>query len=149
MAAEDGRGGEAGFTLIELLVVLAIMALAVSLAPALLSPGRAKVALAAGARTLAAELRAARGRAVAQDSETALTLDVDARTIAGNGAAVALPLGVALEFTGPLGLIDGGKGSIRFFPDGSSTGGTVTLSAAGEKRMVAVHWLTGRISLDE
>ena len=39
-------------------------------------------------------------------------------------------------------------GGIRFFPDGSSTGGSVLLSVDERKWYVTVGWLTGEISQD-
>jgi general secretion pathway protein H len=36
-------------------------------------------------------------------------------------------------------------GAIRFYPDGGSTGGKVTLSADGRSWTVRVGWLTGDI----
>jgi general secretion pathway protein H len=44
-------------------------------------------------------------------------------------------------------LQDEAAGSIRFFPDGSSTGGRVMIAAGNEKLSVDVNWLTGRVSI--
>ena len=38
-------------------------------------------------------------------------------------------------------------GSIRFFGDGSSTGGSVTILQGERRSDVTVDWLTGRVSL--
>ena len=40
-------------------------------------------------------------------------------------------------------------GAIRFFPDGSSTGGEIMLAGAAGTFFVRVDWLTGRIRIDE
>jgi general secretion pathway protein H len=40
--------------------------------------------------------------------------------------------------------ISSSRGGIRFFPDGSSTGGEVTLSVNARQAMLCVHWLTGQ-----
>jgi general secretion pathway protein H len=40
-------------------------------------------------------------------------------------------------------------GEIRFFPDGSSTGGEVTLASSKALRYVQVDWLTGRVAVYE
>src|SRR6266851_4843445 len=37
--------------------------------------------------------------------------------------------------------------AIRFFPDGSSTGGGVALSLGGERYDILVDWLTGGVSV--
>jgi len=41
------------------------------------------------------------------------------------------------------------RGSIRFYPDGSSTGGRITVAAGERKYLVDVDWLTGRVSINE
>ena len=40
-------------------------------------------------------------------------------------------------------------GAIRFFPDGSSTGGRITLSIDSMRYLVNVDWLTGRVKVME
>jgi hypothetical protein len=40
-------------------------------------------------------------------------------------------------------------GQIRFFPDGSSTGGRIGLSRNDRRAAVAVDWLTGLVSVDD
>ena len=41
------------------------------------------------------------------------------------------------------------KGSIRFYPDGSSTGGRITVASGERKYLVDVDWLTGRVSIND
>ena len=38
-------------------------------------------------------------------------------------------------------------GGVRFYPDGSSTGGRVLISRGGHGYQVGVTWLTGRIAI--
>ena len=38
-------------------------------------------------------------------------------------------------------------GAIRFYPDGSSTGGRITVASGERKYLVDVDWLTGRVSI--
>jgi general secretion pathway protein H len=40
-------------------------------------------------------------------------------------------------------------GSIRFFPDGSSTGGRISLSSGKSIHTVVVDWLTGHVRIVE
>jgi general secretion pathway protein H len=42
-----------------------------------------------------------------------------------------------------------GGGAIRFNPDGSSTGGRISLSDGGRRIAVGVDWLTGRVAVAE
>ncbi|MFC6669230.1 GspH/FimT family pseudopilin [Marinobacterium aestuariivivens] len=39
--------------------------------------------------------------------------------------------------------------SIRFYPDGSSSGGTVVLTGSGGRYEIGVDWLTGRVRIDD
>ncbi len=40
-----------------------------------------------------------------------------------------------------------GGGAIRFFPDGTSTGGGVEIARDGRRFLVTVDWLTGRVEI--
>ncbi len=43
--------------------------------------------------------------------------------------------------------LDESIANIRFFPDGSSTGGRITLRGGSDDYDVSVDWITGRISV--
>lgn len=140
-----------GFTMLELIVVLAIMALVTGLAiPALTSGSGTE--LRASARTMVTAFRKARNKAVSTNDSAVLTIDVETREflVPGEKTARKLPDGVDLDlFAARSQLESETRGGIRFFPDGSSTGGRVTLSAEAGKFAVNVDWMTGRIELLE
>lgn len=141
-----------GFTLFELLVVLALLALVAVMVPAMLTRGFPATSLKAAAREVAAGLRETRGRAIGRNTEVAFTVDVDARSyrVGGKGADRTLPraLEIAL-YTAERELIDSGAGSIRFFADGSSTGGRVTVSYQTQSYDIVVDWLTGQVKVSD
>lgn len=143
---------ERGFTLIELIVVLAILALATALVPPLLSGGRDRAAFQSTVREVAAALRETRSLAMTRDRSEALLVDVSHGVLrwGGSRGAHTVPKGIRLALLTTTGeRVDGGSGDIRFFPDGSSTGGHVTLMQ-GERRLdVFVDWLSGRISVGD
>ncbi|MEH6874543.1 MAG: GspH/FimT family pseudopilin, partial [Candidatus Competibacter sp.] len=57
---------------------------------------------------------------------------------------------VALKlYTARSELLDNTTGSIRFFPDGSSTGGAITVGGAKLAYRINVDWLTGAIAIVE
>ncbi len=141
----------AGFTLLELLAVLFIMALvAAFVVPSL--GGGAAIELKSAARTLAAGLRHTRNRALNDNRSAALDLDVAKREfrLPGEQRARKLPERIDIVlFTARSEQQDDQRGAIRFFPDGSSTGGRITLSIDRARYLVNVDWLTGRISVIE
>jgi general secretion pathway protein H len=141
-----------GYTLVELLVVLAVMGLLLLAAPALISAMRPGVEAKTAAETLANDLRAARTAAVAENSETWVVLNADAKryTIEPYGMTHELPKSLAFELRGNRGENVGTRAEFRFFPDGSSTGGSIQITASGgRKHWIIDHWLTGRITVDE
>ncbi len=143
---------QAGFTLLEVLIVLVIGVLLVALTPPLLSGMSGATELRGAARQLAAGLRNARNQAVTGQQEAILLLDLAGRrfAVSGDSREVALPNSVALHlYTAQSELLDGEKGSIRFFPDGSSTGGAITVSGPKRAYRVNVDWLTGAIAIVE
>ena len=143
---EPARGAR-GFTLIELLVVLVIMGLMLSLIVTR-GPWRSRTLEAKGAAgELAAALREARSQAIGSNHPVSLTLDLKHGTYqVGSHAARHLPNGLAISLLTTTGEVRTGKDpGIRFDPDGSSTGGRITLADGSHKLQVGVDWLTGRV----
>jgi general secretion pathway protein H len=145
------RGHPDGFTLLETLVALALIAVLLAVAvPALITP--TGVQLRSAAHTVASGLRQARLEAIRQQRPIALQVDVEARTLQleGKGRTRELPRELELElFTAQREMIEPQRGGIRFYPDGSSTGGQVTLTLDGLSTRVVVEWLTGRVRVEE
>jgi general secretion pathway protein H len=145
-----GTTEQAGFTLIELLVVLVIMAMAYALASPMISSGVSGTELKASARQLAAGLRKARSDAVSRRRESALTLNVEGHQfqLSGDQRVYRLPASVSIKlFTAQSELANNTTGSIRFFPDGGSTGGRITVASHDRKYDVDINWLTGQVSI--
>lgn len=141
-----------GFTLLEVLMVLVIAAAGYALVVRFTGGGVSGAELKSAARAVAAGLRDARGTAIATQESAAMLVDLDRRTIEVPGAAKprALPERLELKlYTAQSEVRDERHGSIRFYPDGSSTGGRVTLAAGERKLLVDVDWLTGRVSIKE
>lgn len=140
------------FTLLEVILVLAmgVIIYAVLLATPF---GRTSAAdLKAAARTLASGLRQAQSTAMATRRDALLTLDVDAREFftTADTQARKIPDDVDLNLvTAQTEVTSERRGSIRFYPDGSSTGGRITVSSGERKLLVDVDWLTGRVSIND
>lgn len=139
-----------GFTLIELLVVLALMGLALAVAAPLVANALPGTQLRAAARDVATGLRYARSLAIAGNTDVTFDIDVATRRFAvpqGNRKG-ELPEQTEVTLTTATSeLLDADKGSIRFFPDGTSTGGGVELKRDGRHFLVTVDWLTGRVAV--
>ena len=147
------RRGVEGFTLVELLVVLAIAALLLSVVPPMLSAAMPGVELKSAARRIMSSLSLARETAIRSGSDVALVVDVEQRRLELEGfRTVSLPKRLGLDLhAASREMLDETRGAIRFFPDGSSTGGRVTISSGeGADRygyQVGVTWLTGRVRM--
>jgi general secretion pathway protein H len=141
---------QGGFTIIELLVVMVIMAMAYTLAGPMVSSGVSGTELKASARQLAAGLRKARSDAISRRREAVLTVDVEAHQfrLSDDPRVYQLPKNVAVKlFTAQSELVNGTTGSVRFFPDGGSTGGRITVSARDRNYDVDINWLTGQVAI--
>jgi general secretion pathway protein H len=143
-----GRAANAGVTLLELLIVLSIMAIVAALVLPMFGGGVSTGELKGAARQVAAGLRLARSEALATRQETRLVLDLEHRTfqIERDARQHVLPPKIEIKlFTAQSDLVDEKIGAIRFFPDGGSNGGRVTLAVGERKYDVDIDWLTGRV----
>ncbi|MCU0893799.1 MAG: GspH/FimT family pseudopilin [Rhodospirillales bacterium] len=147
----SGRRATAGFTLFEVLVVLAIVGLVTAVVAPVLFRGLAGTEARTVAREIAAALRQARGEAVAHNTDVAVTFDLSRRAYAVERSRPRpVPDGVAMElYAASAEQLDAAVGGIRFFPDGSSTGGQVTIGDGEARYAIDVDWLTGRVSIGE
>jgi len=139
----------AGFTLIELLASLAVLGLALSLIAGYKPPWSRGLGLRATAAELAANLRVARSEAILSNRPVVLDVDlVGHRYRVGTGTPRHLPADISLELLTIAGeVLNGREGAIRFNPDGSSTGGRISLADGLRRVAVGVDWLTGRVSI--
>jgi general secretion pathway protein H len=142
----------AGFTLIEIMLVLALAAMLYALVT-MIPFGKASAAdLKAAARSVASGLRTAQSTALATRRDALLTIDMESREYitTGENQVHKLPGNIDLKlYTAQTEVTSEHSGSIRFYPDGSSTGGRVTVEAGERKYLVDVDWLTGRVAINE
>jgi len=136
-----------GFSLLEILLVLVVLAVAASLIlPALIQPTGTQLRTAAG--SFAAGLRQARNDAVSTHRDVRFTVHLDVKefVVGTSTRRRRVPAQIELSvFTARSEVIEGRSASIRFFPDGTSTGGRVTLSAGERRYHVDVDWMTGQV----
>jgi general secretion pathway protein H len=139
----------AGFTLIELLLVLAVMGLLAGLGSPIYSKLKAGADYRNSVRQVMAGLVLARQQAAESGREVRYSCDLDKRVCGLEGAATnRIPEDVTLRATvAGAELKEGGTASIRFYPDGGSTGGFFELArAGGGGARLRVDWLFGRLT---
>ena len=141
-----------GFTLIVSMLVLVIGVAAYLLILAVPMRGASSADLKAAARSLAAGLRQAQTIAMSTKRDTALTLDLDTREFTVSGDETIRQVARELElklYTAQSEVTSDKRGAIRFYPDGSSTGGRITVASGERKYLVDVDWLTGRVEIKD
>jgi general secretion pathway protein H len=148
-ARSHPRAGTAGFTLLELIVTLAVLGLALVLITGYRAPWSSALGLRGTAAELASGLRLARSQAILGNQPVALDLDLAGhRYRVGAGRPHALPANLSIELLTVAGENRGRtEGDIRFNPDGSSTGGRISLAEGPRRVAVGVDWLTGRVTV--
>lgn len=140
-----------GFTLLELVVVLFVVVLGFSVIGLNLSSGSDATEIKAAARDIVSALRYARGQALMTREETTLALDIDNKsyTVSGRGKRYSLPETIDITVVTAQTELNGkGAANIRFYADGSSTGGRITLERGHTAWKIDINWLTGQIELE-
>ena len=138
-----------GFTLLEILAVMALLAIALAVTAFSLDGGLDRARLDASARDIAAALRHTRTRALVEHHAQWFTLDLNAHTFTSPGRdPQGIPGGTVLHVTSAKEDVERpGQARIRFFPDGSSTGGNIELVRKHREVRIDVDWLTGAVAM--
>jgi general secretion pathway protein H len=128
-----------GFTLIELLVVLAIMGLIATLALPLAASAVDDTALRTDARNLAGRLYELQSNATRGQSTVTIVPRADGTIDPG---LLGLPFahGATVSFTGS-------ANALSYYPDGTSSGGSLQIMERGRGFDLEVAWLTGHITM--
>jgi general secretion pathway protein H len=140
---------EAGFTLLELLVVLVIIAVTTAIAMPKTRGDSSAMALRSAAVSIAAEFRGARADAIRTSTSQSVMIDVARRTYWADGDGNTHKIPAAVDVTA----WTGNSGStalamLSFEPDGSSSGGKISLRAGKSKADVIVDWMTGATQIE-
>lgn len=138
-----------GFSLLEVVAVIALVALVTTSLAVALSGGMDGVRLRGAVKDVAAQLRFARVRAIVSGQPQDFVIDVDTRSWRSAGErSGSLPSALTVSATGAREVQPAeGQAAIRFYPDGSATGGRIELARGQARWQIDVAWLTGEVAL--
>ena len=143
--------GVRAFTLMEMLAVIILIGIAAAAVSISVTQGLASARVNAAAGELSGALRATRTQAIVHGQQRVFQVDVPAGTYRGaDQRDIRLPNGLQMAVTSATTDQSGRSiARIRFFPDGSSTGGRITLTSGKREWHINVSWLTGAITVVE
>jgi general secretion pathway protein H len=128
---------EGGFSLLEMLLVLAILALAATIVVPRLGAGLPGARAELAARLVANAVDELRSLAIRENRAETLRIASGGRELSpGRGLAIALPAGTTATLD---------RESLRFLPDGRTSGGTIRVRGGGREILLDVDWLTGLV----
>lgn len=138
-----------GFTLIELLVSFAIIGFAMALVPMAYSKLNQAIEYRASIRDFITQVADARLKAMTTGQPAAIRVNLSNKTYGVDGLLdQSWPATYEIKATVAEQDIEAGKiASIQFYPDGSSTGGSISIfRAPGVGVRFRIDWLTGRMN---
>ena len=143
------RRRSAGFSLIELMLVVVLIVATAAMAAMVIGDRMPGQQLRGAARELAAQLRYTRAQAIASGRPQVFTLDARTRQWVGPQQRHGeLPQEIEVKATtARIEQREPDSASVRFFPQGSSTGGRFVLFRERAAWQVDIDWLTGQVSL--
>jgi general secretion pathway protein H len=136
-----------GFTLLEMLAVILLVGVAAAAVSISVTQGLASARVRAASSEVAGALRAVRAQAIVRGQDQNFDVDTQANSYRNvKQQDVRLPKGMRVSITSAKeDQPNDHTGRIRFFPDGSSTGGRITLQSGKREWHVNVSWLTGQV----
>jgi len=140
-----------GFTLIELTIVLLIVVLGFSVIGTNIASGNKSAQLKALSRDLASALRYARGQALISHKEVAVAINLAENSYHLTNRDKTFHFSDEIDLTLVIAQdeFEGEEiGHLRFYPDGSSSGGRITLEWGNLSSKIDVNWLSGAIVID-
>lgn len=117
-----------------------------------LSSGNDSIEQEGVARDMVSALRYARGQALLTHQDTSVTIDLaeNSYTVSGRSWLYSIPQTIDVTVVTAQNELSGdGQAGIRFFPDGSSSGGRIKLERDGRAWKIDINWLTGLIELED
>ena len=141
---------EQGFTLIELTVVLLIIVLGLTVIGTNISSGNQSAQLKAATRDLVSSLRYARGQALISQQEVTVAINLAENSYQISNRDKIYHFSDEIELTLVIAqdeFKDKEIGRLRFYADGSSSGGRITMEWSNLIYKIDVNWLSGKVEV--
>ncbi len=129
----------------EMLVVLAIIALTAAVALPSINPKKREIDLTA--TSIENLLTEARLNAISKHIVANVTFDATSKSFLGFDRAHAVQLGPDFSAKIVTGKREDAMPRFSFLPDGTSSGGEISLQQGKDIRQIQISWLSGKISL--
>lgn len=141
-----------GFTLIEMTVVLLIVVLGFTVIGANISSGNQSAQLKTVARDLVSAFRYARGQALISHKEVVVAINLAENSYQVSNRDKVYHFSDEIELTLVIAqdeFKDDETGQIRFYADGSSSGGRITMEWGNLEHRIDVNWLSGKVDISD
>jgi general secretion pathway protein H len=141
-----------GFSLIEILIVLVIAVIIMGVVGPKISSGISSVKFKSITKEVVSGLRYARMKSITENRKIEFIVNLEQHFYRIDEENKNHPIPEDIEITlvtASTQVIGEEQGSIIYFPDGSSSGGRVTLETEQQKRLIDVNWLTGMVEVSE
>jgi general secretion pathway protein H len=144
------RNSSAGFTLVEIMIVLLLLALMMGLISPTILSGIQRSSIRQVTTDLVMAIRRTRAQALTRNQEHYILFNLAENTysVPPHKKTTKVPDSLTMELiTANIEQQDSTSGAIRFYGDGSSTGGTITIIHEHKKWIIDIPWLTGQVNL--
>ncbi len=144
------RRASQGFSLIELVVVLFILVIGFSALGINIAAGNQSSQMKAAVRDMVSALRYARGQALISRKQTVVAIDLaeNQYTVSNRNKVFKLDKDMQVTMVIAQDELDENEiGKVRFYPDGSSSGGRITLEWDELAEEININWLSGQVSI--
>jgi len=140
-----------GFTLIELIATITLMAIVLAVAPAAYSKVRDAMSFRAAIADTTSALKRARVAAVLRGQPVELAVLLEQHQLqTPDEKTVTIDSKIKIDMHGVASLSNPDLLVFRFYPDGSATGGSLTLTnPAGRMQRIDIDWFTGQLQFKQ
>ena len=142
--------GNRGFTLLEIVIAMAVAGLVLAVSVPAAARFYESMQYRAAVRDVVTILSSARHGAVQQGRAVDVEIKPRAKEVSLAGAVTRLPAALGLTVSSAAELNSEETAVIRFYPEGGSSGGEVSIDMPGRSGVrISVDWLIGGISQEK